>query len=1636
ILLWPVHRDRRHECWVIETPEGDRYVERKADWRWHVSLLHGWPEGFAGNVVRFRAEVGREALRQMVLEGRDLAREERRRRRLPPELGGHLGEDPTTMVDWHGDERGLDAGVLEAPGDEEVTRPALGDAAPLEGAESALLVAELHAGGGLALGDELAASGTDVSAGTTVIGRRADGRPALRERAPLSDIAAWRAQGFDNARSLAPPPPPPDGAAPAEEGRPRDLRDALRAPVEEVGGASTPREARAEQQPEDVRTLAAEWNEQGVRFKEWRHAVGESSEEAVDGCDLRGAGTALHLSQRFTQHGGDLKTWMSNFCREYGIDQRGRTWHELNFLVTIFWLAGTFDAVNLEGSACLEAAARRIAQITEAHRVAPGQPAAWEAGRFLTGTSDPFDAASPELRSFANRAARGEAERLAAPGRGRTLAAGGREASRSDDVAGALDAGGPPRVGAEGDGGRGGGGRGRGHGRKIKPGDAGATRGGQIYLLPPLRELNADVAGLLGRQDRARVRRLANESLAALNWMHGAERRPPGAPPSWATRCRVAELQHETQRVAQLLAASWGAPASAEDSQQCLARLAGPRRLRPAGPRDVTPFSHARLSAPEDPAGSPRVADLLPEAARTQLKEHESHMMRSLAEVGEIKRTLRSSSTLYGLVLSHERPAHVGLVKRLLKIGLVRLSTTSPPGVDLVSGDGLRRIERSTTSGLGRGEELDDAPGGLDTWLGAGDVKDCFHWLLLDDGPGLREFCGHPPLRAAERGLRQLGGVALERGTLLYPLARALPTSWAWSLHFAQAANAHRMTLLRELDGALPMSDRGPPLLLDSPLALGHYTYEDNIRVLGGSDQVRSALEAATESFGQVWPEVHGTALVNGGGEALGAQLNGREGCTRSTPSRFWHLRGAVQALLRRCKVSGVELEIVAGHLTFLGLVRRESLSCFHCTYRFTQRRYFDRAELWRSVAEELRAFTGLMIFLHADWDARWLPGVHQSDAPLACFGLAYSLWDPRDVGRAASAGGPAIAWGRELRGGTLRRILEGEVDRRCQDPAFEEVPAELLHAGRWRTVLADRWAFEEGILHLEGLALVKAAVRVASSRAGHDGRALLLCDNMAVVLALSRSRARDFKLPTMIQRAAACSFGRGTRFSYTWIPSEFNSSDERGKSFSKEYERDKCVTHLLPCGGWERDRSEQAPDGPDVERAPATSAIHFPEPSWLEKGGASVGTAAACLAASEARLAERHAPAGPGQPSAGADPSAGIGAARGQVGAVCSNLHQRVSAGPMPSPTELEHAPETRWGRAAADLLGSSRAAGEAAAAAEDASESSCEEELPGRASARADDRTYLEAHSVKAATRARYQMHVDELIAFADKRNAPLVEDAGVDDCIAKWMNAEFSEGRRAWRGESMLAAVMFTFPGFSRNGSRKLPRAFRCLRRWRILGPPMSRTPLPWPTWAALALQLVRHGHGLAAIAVLAMVEAYLRPSELLSLTRRSLLPPDAWLNYMFHRLSRGPRDERVSPWDYSQFYQMFVQAAVALGFKMVPYQGRHSGISIDWAQRVRSLDERLKRGRWKATKSVARHGKAGRPNDAWRELTASQKEHALDCERQLEECLARRAASAARRASYAPREWGAKAGPVGDLCRPCAEADLRRAVRQSQ
>ena len=77
------------------------------------------------------------------------------------------------------------------------------------------------------------------------------------------------------------------------------------------------------------------------------------------------------------------------------------------------------------------------------------------------------------------------------------------------------------------------------------------------------------------------------------------------------------------------------------------------------------------------------------------------------------------------------------------------------------------------------------------------------------------------------------------------------------------------------------------------------------------------------------------------------------------------------------------------------------------------------------------------------------------------------------------------------------------------------------------------------------------------------------------------------------------------------------------------------------------------------------------------------------------------------------------------------------------------------------------------------------------------------------------------------------------------------------------------------------------------------------------------------------------------------------------------------------------------------KVVPYQMRHSGASIDMARRWRRLADVQKRGQWKTTRSVARYEKHARLAATWATLSSAQQNVFLVCEAQLADIILGRA-----------------------------------------
>jgi hypothetical protein len=267
-------------------------------------------------------------------------------------------------------------------------------------------------------------------------------------------------------------------------------------------------------------------------------------------------------------------------------------------------------------------------------------------------------------------------------------------------------------------------------------------------------------------------------------------------------------------------------------------------------------------------------------------------------------------------------------------------------------------------------------------------------------------------------------------------------------------------------------------------------------------------------------------------------------------------------------------------------------------------------------------------------------------------------------------------------------------------------------------------------------------------------------------------------------------------------------------------------------------------------------------------------------------------------------------------------------------------------------------------------------------------------------------------------------------MDELLVRYMNELFETGNKSWKGEKLVAALCFFSPQFGRHGALHIPRAIRCLKGWQKASPSRSRRPLVWPVWAAIAIELFRMRLPLVAVLVIVMVDCYLRPSEMLSLTPSSFLAPApsgvaswvlllfpaegvdrskvgeaddtipldsrrlCWMGCIYKELaSRRPSDARLLGMSYAEFLVVFKRAAASVGVDAVPYQARHSGASVDRAEGSRSLEACQKRGRWASAKSVKRYEKAGRLNQTWRELSAPLQAHCAHCANILEDVLVR-------------------------------------------
>ncbi|CAE7509286.1 unnamed protein product, partial [Symbiodinium microadriaticum] len=400
-----------------------------------------------------------------------------------------------------------------------------------------------------------------------------------------------------------------------------------------------------------------------------------------------------------------------------------------------------------------------------------------------------------------------------------------------------------------------------------------------------------------------------------------------------------------------------------------------------------------------------------------------------------------------------------------------------------------------------------------------------------------------------------------------------------------------------------------------------HYVYVDNLGILSvNKDTVEQGLVEVEKIFEQRHLVLHPGIISTGSTKALGCDLRGDLLASRITPERYHRLYQAICAVLQRKRISGRLLEVIIGQATFAGLMCRPTLSVFNTVYRYINSCCYKPCVLWESARQELKAFKGLMIFLHADWTRPWNPYVTATDSSLQGFGIVSSFWRREEVAQVGrtlersrfrklgshSARDSAL----QAAGFTKDEITNawkvGEIDSDTLlhqhgwelEKSFAEVPGHLLKADRWKPCLWGRWSREAGILELEVRALVKGLRRVALSTFGSHVGQLILCDNMSVVLAFDRSRARNFKLLLQIRRFTAYCLARNIMCTVRWVPSELNSADEPSRLHSDE--ASKGLAHVIPAIKWAATRADPEAAGATAIEAEADSS---PSPSKTVSG-------------------------------------------------------------------------------------------------------------------------------------------------------------------------------------------------------------------------------------------------------------------------------------------------------------------------------------------------------------------------------------------------------------------------------------------------
>ena len=390
----------------------------------------------------------------------------------------------------------------------------------------------------------------------------------------------------------------------------------------------------------------------------------------------------------------------------------------------------------------------------------------------------------------------------------------------------------------------------------------------------------------------------------------------------------------------------------------------------------------------------------------------------------------------------------------------------------------------------------------------------------------------------------------------------------------AQCIHQHQAAVALNCSPSQVLVDGRPPPALQADTAL-LIPYADNLNVVGTDKKVvQDAKDKVVGQLRAVGFRVHEEEDSSLHAQALGFILDGEAGEVQPIPSRRDKVRLSLLWLAKRPKITGKAIERIIGHCVHLFMLRRDLLSIFRSVYDFKIAHYDKPCKLWRTAAEECRIAAALILTCSANLRKSWDNTITVSDASLSGTAVAALTVDPCTVqaigacrerwrfkskdplSRARDA---ALKLDPFVHHETVLPMSQDELDPFQLNLEFQHVPVEIACSDEWQVQFACRMKKPEHITVLEGRGTVQAIRHKMRSSHNFNKKHLHLGDNLGMVLAFDRGRAKAVPLLICCRRATAFAIAGNCDFTHRWVPSEHNAADAGSRQWEPSQATQGC---------------------------------------------------------------------------------------------------------------------------------------------------------------------------------------------------------------------------------------------------------------------------------------------------------------------------------------------------------------------------------------------------------------------------------------------------------------------------------------------